>query len=326
MLTGIAKLAHDGASLAHKAVVEYRTLPSRSLLNRCAGERMPFQWTINPYRGCEFGCKYCYARYTHEFMELRDPLDFERAIFAKDFDVRAFSRELRAVKPEDWIAIGTATDPYQPAERRYCLTRKVLDVFLRREGFQLAITTKSDLVARDAELLAAVAARNRVRVNMTVTTMDADLARMLEPTAPRPDLRLGALAALARAGVEVGVAASPVMPGINDGAASLEAVARAAQAVGAGHLWAQPVFLKACALAVFLPFLEERFPHLARAYRAHFARKSHIGGEYEARLRATVQALKNKYGLRRTAPAIPWGQMALAIEPGPSGSPEILAT
>lgn len=196
-------------------------------------------------------------------------------------------------------------------------------MFLRREGFQLAITTKSDLVARDAELLAAVAARNRVRVNMTVTTMDADLARMLEPTAPRPDLRLGALAALARAGVEVGVAASPVMPGINDGAASLEAVARAAQAVGAGHLWAQPVFLKACALAVFLPFLEERFPHLARAYRAHFARKSHIGGEYEACLRATVQALKNKYGLRRTAPAIPWSDGS-AIEPGPSGSPEIL--
>lgn len=326
MLTGIAKLAQEGPSLAQKAVVEYRTLPARSLLNRCAGERMPFQWTINPYRGCEYGCKYCYARYTHEFMELREPLDFERVIFAKEFDGRAFSRELRAVKPPDWIAIGTATDPYQPAERRFCLTRKVLEMFLWREGFQLAVTTKSDLVARDAELLAAVAARNRVRVNMTVTTMDTALARLLEPLAPRPDLRMGALAALARAGVEVGVAASPVMPGINDGAASLEAVARAAQAAGAGHLWAQPVFLKTCALAVFLPFLDERFPHLASSYRTHFGRKSHISGEYEQRLRMTVQALRNKYGLRRTVPAIPWGQMALAIEPGPSESPETLAT
>ena len=152
---------------------------------------MPFEWTINPYRGCEFGCKYCYARYTHEFMELRAPLDFERAIFAKEFDARAFSRELRAVKAEDWIAIGTATDPYQPAERRYCLTQRVLEVFLRREGFQLAITTKSDLVARDAELLAAVGVRNRVRVNITVTTLDAGLARLLEPMAPTAGSAIG---------------------------------------------------------------------------------------------------------------------------------------
>jgi DNA repair photolyase len=313
MLIGIAKLASEGETLAQKAVVEYRTLRSRSLLNRCAGERMPFEWTINPYRGCEFGCKYCYARYTHEFMELRAPLDFERVVFAKEFDGRAFSRELRAVKAEDWIAIGTATDPYQPAERRYCLTQKVLEMFLRREGFQLAITTKSDLVARDVELLRAVGVRNRVRVNMTVTTMDAGLARLLEPMAPRPDLRLGALAALARAGVEVGVAASPVMPGINDGAGSLEEIARAARAAGAGHLWAQAVFLKPCALAVFLPFLEERFPHLVRAYRSHFERQSYIRGEYEARLRATVAALQGKYGLKRAA-GVPWGQMKLVIE------------
>ena len=313
MLIGIAKLARDGERLAQKAVVEYRTLPTRSLLNRCSGERVPFDWTINPYRGCEFGCKYCYARYTHEFMELRGPLDFERAIFAKEFDAPGFSRELRVVKADDWIAMGTATDPYQPAERRYCLTQKILKMFLQREGFQLAITTKSDLVARDAELLAAVGVRNRVRVNITVTTMDAGLARLLEPMAPRPDLRMAAMAVLAWAGVEVGVAASPVMPGINDGAGSLEAIAQAARAAGAGHLWAQPVFLKPCALAVFLPFLEERFPHLARAYREHFARQSHIRGEYETRLRATVDALKAKYELKRAAPT-PWGQMTLGVE------------
>jgi len=276
---------------------------------------MPFEWTINPYRGCEFGCKYCYARYTHEFMELRGPLDFERAIFAKEFDERAFSRELRAVKANEWIAIGTATDPYQPAERRYCLTQRVLEMFLRRAGFQLTITTKSDLVARDAALLAEVGARNRVRVGITVTTLDARLARLLEPMAPRPDLRLGAMAALARAGVEVGVAASPVMPGINDSAGSLEAIAKAAQAAGAGNMWAQPVFLKACAQAVFLPFLEERFPHLARAYREHFTKRSYLRGEYETRLRSTVEALRTKYGLKR-APVTPWGQMTLEeVEP-----------
>jgi DNA repair photolyase len=325
VLIGIAKLAQAGETLAQKSAVAYRTLPTRSLLNRCSGERVPFQWTVNPYRGCEFGCKYCYARYTHEFMELREPLDFERRIFAKEFDARAFSRELRAVKAEDWIAIGTATDPYQPAERRYCLTQKVLEVFLRREGFQLAITTKSDLVARDAELLAAVSVRNRVRVNITVTTLDTALARLLEPLAPRPDLRLGAMSVLARAGVEVGVAASPVMPGINDGAASLEAIARAASAAGAGHMWAQAVFLKPCALAVFLPFLEDRFPRLALAYRSHFARHSHIRGEYDERLRTTLTALQIKYGLKRP-PAMPWGQMKLEAEWDPSEPPEIQAT
>ena len=112
-----------------KARVEYRELAARSLLNRCSGTRMPFDWTINPYRGCEFGCKYCYARYTHEFMELREPEDFERRIFAKEFDAAGFGRELRQVKQGEWVAIGTATDPYQPAERRYGVTRKVLEVF-----------------------------------------------------------------------------------------------------------------------------------------------------------------------------------------------------
>lgn len=325
MLIGIAKLAQAGERLAQKSVVEYRTLPTRSLLNRCSGERVPFRWTINPYRGCEFGCKYCYARYTHEFMELREPLDFERTIFAKEFDAGAFSRELRAVELEDWIAIGTATDPYQPAERRYRLTQKLLKVFLKREGFQLAITTKSDLVARDTELLAAVAARNRVRVNITVTTLDAALARLLEPLAPRPDLRLGAMAVLARAGVEVGVSASPVMPGINDSAASLEAIAQAASGAGAGHMWAQPVFLKPCAAAVFMPFLEERFPHLALAYRRHFARHSYIRGDYEERLRATLKALQSKYGLKRP-PSMPWGQMKLEAESDPSEPPGTQAT
>ena len=195
-LIGIARMAQDAKALEAKARVEYRELAARSLLNRCSGTRMPFDWTINPYRGCEFGCKYCYARYTHEFMELREPQDFERRIFAKEFNAAGFGRELRQVKQGEWVAIGTATDPYQPAERRYGLTRKVLEVFARRGGFKLALTTKSDLVSRDAALLAEAGRRNTVRVNVTVTTMDAGLARAMEPMAPRPDLRMGAVKAL----------------------------------------------------------------------------------------------------------------------------------
>lgn len=297
MLTGIARLAHEGSQLQQKARVEYRSLETRHLLNRCTSERMPFAWTINPYRGCEFGCQYCYARYTHEFMEYREPLDFERRIFAKRFDAAAFSTELRTVRPDDWIAIGTATDPYQPAERRYRLTRRILEVFSRRQSFNLAITTKSDLVARDVDLLVKVARSNNVRVNMTVTTTDADLARLLEPMAPRPDLRLAALRGLSAQGIETSVFACPVMPAINDSRESLAAVAQAAADAGARNFGAQVVFLKPCARAVFLPFLERQFPRLAKAYTDHFLHQATIQGAYPERIREILKELRAHHGL-----------------------------
>jgi len=317
-LIGIARLAHDARPLEAKARVEYRELESKSLLNRCAGDRVPFDWTINPYRGCEYGCKYCYARYTHEFMELRDSEDFERLIFAKSFNAAAFASELRQVKEREWIAIGTATDPYQPAERRFGRTRQVLEVFARRGGFKLALTTKSDLVARDADLLAEIARRNRLRVTMTVTTMDPELARALEPLAPRPELRIGAVRALIGAGVEVSVFASPAMPGINDARQDLEAVASAAAGAGARSFGANLLFLKPCALRVLAPFVEERFPWLARAYRESYARDSHLGGEHVKRLEAVVAGIREKYGLnsRKLDPAPDWGQMGLFNDEG----------
>lgn len=297
MLTGIAKLAHEGGQLQQKARVEYRALDTRHLLNRCTSERMPFAWTINPYRGCEFGCQYCYARYTHEFMEYRQPLDFERKIFAKRFNPNEFAAELRAVKPDDWIAIGTATDPYQPAERRYRITRKVLEVFARRQSFNLAITTKSDLVVRDLDLLIEIAKSNNVRVNMTVTTTDTELARLLEPMAPRPDLRLASLRQISAQGIETSVFACPVMPAINDSRQSLAAVAQAAVDAGARNFGAQVVFLQPCARAVFLPFLERSFPRLAKAYQDHFQHESSIRGAYPEKIRALLKELRDQHGL-----------------------------
>src|ERR1039457_794264 len=128
-LVGIARLAAEGEPLREGHNVEYFTLPARSLLNRCTGGRMPFTWTINPYRGCEFACKYCYARYTHEFMEMRDAAEFERKIYVKQHTADLLRRDLRRVKPGEAIALGTATDPYQPAERRYEVTRGILEEF-----------------------------------------------------------------------------------------------------------------------------------------------------------------------------------------------------
>src|SRR6266436_5420133 len=193
-LVGIARLASQGESVRQGHEVEYFALPVRSLLNRRISRReMPFAWTINPYRGCEFACKYCYARYTHEVMEIRDGIEFEQKIYAKQHAAELLRKELGRVKPGEEIAIGTATDPYQPIERKLEITRAILQEFVRHSGLELGIVTKSALVVRDIDLLQAISRNNRISVNLTVTTTDADLARILEPRAPRPDLRLEAV-------------------------------------------------------------------------------------------------------------------------------------
>lgn len=184
-LVGIARLAAQGESISEGHDVEYFTLPVKSLLNRCSSARMPFTWTINPYRGCEFACKYCYARYTHEFMEMRDGIDFERKIYVKQQAAWLLRQDLKKVKRGEEIAIGTATDPYQPAERRYGITRTILEELALHTGLELGFVTKSNLILRDAELLRKIAEKNQLYVNLTITTVDAQLARILEPRAPR---------------------------------------------------------------------------------------------------------------------------------------------
>src|ERR1700757_2683662 len=177
-LVAIARMASEGESIREGHNVEYFTLESKSLLNRCVSKRqMPFTWTINPYRGCEFGCRYCYARYTHEFMEMRDGMEFEQKIYVKQHAADLLRQELRKVKPHESIALGTATDPYQPAERRYEITRGILEEFARHEGLELGIVTKSNLVVRDTDLLKKISENNQLFVNITITTLNADLAR-----------------------------------------------------------------------------------------------------------------------------------------------------
>jgi len=292
-------MAAEAPCLEPKRRVQYFELPARSYIARCDSRRVPFRWTINPYRGCEFGCKYCYARYTHEFMELRAPEQFERQIFAKSFDAARFREELLALPVGETIALGAATDPYQPAERRYRITRRMLEVFAETAGLRLGITTKSDLIARDAALLQEVARRHHLRVSMTVTTVDRELARLLEPMAPRPDLRLAAVRKLAEAGLRVVVGCAPVMPLLNDSERSLEALAREAAAAGASELWANVLFLKPCAYQVFLPFLEQRFPALVRKYRERYERKAYLRGAYPEIIQARIERMRERYGLNR---------------------------
>lgn len=299
-LIGIARLASEGESLREGHNVEYFTLPSKSLLNRCVSNRqMPFTWTINPYRGCEFGCRYCYARYTHEFMEMRDGMGFEQKIYVKQHAAGLLRRELRRVKPGEAIALGTATDPYQPAERRYQVTLEILQEFALHRGFELGIVTKSNLIIRDLDLLKEVAKANCLSIHITVTTLNTDLARILEPRAPRPDLRLEAVRTLARAGLRVGLSCSPVVPGITDSPKDLESLIRAAADAGADYVFANPLFLKPCSAAVFLPFLERNFPHLAENYRQRYQDRAFLPPAYARRLSHLIAHLREKYKIKR---------------------------
>src|SRR6266853_4082912 len=294
-LVGIARLAAEGESLRQGHDVEYFTLPVRSLLNRCTVGRMPFAWTINPYRGCEFACKYCYARYTHEFMELRDGVDFERKIFVKQQAAALRRGELKKVKRGEDIAIGTATDPYQPAERRFEITRAILEELAQHSGLAIGIVTKSNMVTRDAEILRRVGEHNQICVNMTLTTVDAELARKLEPRAPRPDLRLEAVRQLNLAGVDAGVICAPVLPEITDRPRDLETLVQAASEVGAKYIYANALFLKPCSAAVFLPFLEKHFPTLIEHYRKRYTDRAFLPKVYAERLSRLMANLRQKY-------------------------------
>jgi DNA repair photolyase len=294
-LIGIAKLAAEGEALAAGHKVDYFSIENRSLLARCNSPRVPFRWMINPYRGCEFACKYCYARYTHEFMEMRDGLDFERKIYVKQHSAWLLRQELKQVRPDESIAIGTSTDPYQPAERKFGITRAILEEFARHEGLSLGMVTKSDLVLRDLDLLGAISARNRFSIHITVTTTKTELARILEPRAPRPDLRLRAVKKLVEAGIHAGINCAPVLPGITDSPADLESVVRAAAEAKARSVAAHPLFLKPCSEKIFMPFLEENFPHLVQSYKVRYANRAFLPAQYSRRISALMRKLCEKY-------------------------------
>jgi len=295
-LIGIARLAAAAEPIAQRNTVSYASLPARSILNRCTSRRLPFEWTINPYRGCEFGCQYCYARYTHEFMELRGGYDFERNIFVKEHAAELLRRELRRVQPGERIAMGTATDPYQPAERHYQVTRTLLETFASATGRDLGIITKSALIVRDLDLLQRIAAGNRLQVRVTVTTMDTELARELEPRAPRPDLRMAAVAQLAAAGLWVGVLCAPVLPAITDSRANLEAVAHAAHAAGARAFNAGALYLQPAAKARYLPFVRELYPQLAARYERAYGAGAYLPPSYQQLLRARIENIRTTLG------------------------------
>jgi len=281
-------------------LTEYRPLTSRSILTKTASTRgLPFTHSINPYRGCEFACRYCYARYTHEFLELKAPEDFERKIYFKHNAAWLLRQELARLKPGAEIALGTATDPYQPIERKQRITRSLLEVFAGHRGFRLGIVTKSALIVRDLDLLQRIAAHNKLTVHVTVTTMNAKLARILEPRAPTPDLRMKTVARLRQAGLRTGVMCSPLMPGITDSRASIAAVARAAAQADASFLAAGALFLKPCSQPTFLDFVREHFPGQLAGYRRRYGASAFVSAEYKKRVGELVDSICREHKLGR---------------------------
>jgi DNA repair photolyase len=303
----LARAAEDAPLDSTGCLTEYRPLETRSILNKTVSRRgLPFTHAINPYRGCEFACRYCYARYTHEFLE-RTPEDFEHKIYFKENADWLLKQELARLKPGTEIALGTATDPYQPLERRQRVTRSILEVFARTRGFALGMVTKSALISRDLELLQEVGRRHKLTVHITVTTMDTDLARTLEPRAPRPDLRIRTVGRLRAAGIRAGVLCSPLMPGITDARSSIAAVARAAAGVDASFFAAGALFLKPCSLPTFFQFVQEHFPAQLPAYERRYGSSAFVSPEYRERIAAVVDSVRKEYrfGARyREMPAV----------------------
>jgi DNA repair photolyase len=296
-LVGIARLAASSPRADAKRGTEYFRLPVKSILNYCDSERVPFRWTVNPYRGCEFGCHYCYARYTHEYMEI-DGNEFESKIYVKQDAGPLAQRDLSNEKIwGEHIAIGTATDPYQPAEREYGATRAVLEKIAEREGLNVSITTKSDQVLRDLDLLKRISGRSALAVNLSITTMRTRLARLLEPRAPRPDLRINAVRTLRAAGISAGVLVMPILPGVTDRVEDLALLARAARDADAQWFAGRVLFLTSASLRHFMPFLDERFPKLSRQYHAWYDKHNDAPDAYRKEISARVEHLRLKYGL-----------------------------
>jgi DNA repair photolyase len=308
--------------LGEQKDIRYYALRSKSVLNGTDVTKMGF-WSINPYIGCAFGCAYCYARYAHRYaiersvtahpeqqllreaFETLPPwLAFERQIFVKENAADVLRRTLRFGSDKhlnllkgEGIGIGTATDPYQPAERRYRITRGILEVLSEHEGLRVWIVTKSPLVTRDVDLLRRIGRHNEIGVHISLITIDRDLARRIEPRAPTPDARLRALARLREHGIEASINVMPVLPGITDRPDQLEPLIKAVSEHGATSLAACALRLRSAARQRYLPFIEKEFPELASRYRATYGRSHHAGERYREGLHAYFKKVCGRYGV-----------------------------
>lgn len=300
--------------------IRYYSSVAKNVLNGPQVTGMGF-WSINPYVGCAFGCAYCYARYTHRYVmeraadrdrmedvlqeryqEMPPWLAFERNIFVKQNAPDLLARTLRhgsdrhlALLNGETIVIGTATDPYQPAERRFRVTRRILEVLAEHPGLKVSIITKSPLITRDIDVLSRINRISELHIHLSLITLRRELARKLEPRSPTPESRVRALKRLREAGIDAGINCMPVLPGITDNPSDLEALVRTVSAAGATYVGSCALRLRATARDRYLPFIAQEFPHLEERYRNTYARDYNAGKRYREGLATFFDRICAKY-------------------------------
>ena len=314
-------------TLGEQKDIRYHAARTRGVLNGPEATGMGY-WSINPYVGCSFGCTYCYARYAHRYaldralagasaahplraeLEAVPPwLAFERHVLVKEAapallrqELRPGGARLKALVDGEVVVVGTATDPYQPAERRFRVTRGVLEALSDHAGLSIVVITKSPLITRDIDILNRISQHSALTIHLSLITLRRELARVIEPRAPTPEARLRALARLRQGGIDVGINVMPVLPGISDNPADLTNLVRAVASAGATHVNACALRLRSTARARYLPFIAEHFPHLAERYAASYASGHQLGQQYRDGLRRFFQTLCARIGVQFGTP------------------------
>ena len=284
--------------------ITFHEIQARSIISRVPeASRVPFRWTINPYRGCSHGCVYCFARNTHTYLDFDSGHDFDTQIVVKINAPELLRRELTSSRwTGEHIAMGTNVDCYQRAEGKYRLMPGIISA-LTEAANPFSILTKGTLVLRDLDLLARAAAVTDVGMNVSVGIVDKTLSRSIEPGAPSPDRRLGVCAALSERGLRCGVLMGPVVPFLSDAPEQLDAAVRKIARAGAAHVSPIVLHLRPGAREWFLRWLGREHPELVDAYRGLYRSRAYAPADYQRRICDQVAALAREHGVGRTSPA-----------------------
>ena len=296
--------------------VEYREEPCKSALNPVKG--MGFNWSLNPYMGCVHRCTFCYVRHFERRSDRPSDDRYGTSIRVKTNVPEVLRRELaRASWQHEHVAVGAATDPYQPAEGRYRLTRSCLEAF-RDASNPFSIITRGPMIVRDVDVLVEASRRADVSVTFSIPTLDEEVWKRTEPSTAHPRQRLKAVKELVDAGVRAGVGMAPILPGISDRPEQLREVVRAAREAGATGIWANLLFLRPGTREHFLAHLAEDWPEQLPFYEGLYAGKAYLGAAQAKPLRAAVSELAREYGIRdrrsnRLAPPPEPEQLSLTV-------------
>jgi DNA repair photolyase len=296
--------------------VEYREEPCKSALNAVKG--MGFKWSLNPYMGCVHRCTFCYVRHFEHRSDRPSDDRYGTSIRVKTNVAEVLRKELARVSWErEHVAIGAATDPYQPAEGKYKLTRACLEA-LRDASNSFSIITRGPMIVRDLDVLVEAAQRASVSVTFSVPTVDEEVWKRTEPSTAHPRQRLKAVKTLVEAGINARVGMAPILPGISDRPEQLREVVRAAREAGATGIWANLLFLRPGTREHFLTHLAEDWPEQVPLYQEIYAGKAYLGAELMKPVRAEVSRLAREYGIRdrrevRLAPPPEPEQLSLAV-------------